>query len=512
MAKGTVKSQSDIEGYITAAREAVDAKAHGNNITEAMYQRTLKNESGAPVRGIWTDPGPNKAGAVGMSQMFSKAIIDAHELLYGKLLAEGSEELAKVKAKIEADPKTAILYGYAATVKFEQAVKAYLRKQGIVVNDPSAIRSMAAAAYHLGMLPSKRNGMSGVQKCIDEASPNKKFDITKFVEAYERASGGIKEKSPRAREEAGIGGSVGGGPQAAQGTVKSVSPTEAESATYKPLAFSVDAAVPLVPIKVIEKGLDNAAWFSKDPTSGGGLVGNPHLVQVSNPAWFELRLNKVDGTSLSDPNGNPLKIRLVTSLQSVNTKSEHIVNRTETATGLLITFWGSQPDSIVGRGKTGLFLNTFGLTSYMSSMGSLDANGLYDHLGSVFQESPKTWAKILQEKEKLRVAAQDAFMEFTALFKNNGITRFMPPEVSADDKNDKVWSPSAGASGFQMKSRAGDTYTRGYVAFKYKGQTYLGYFKSMEFTADAKTPFQWDFTFNFRVLRSLTPVFKYKVT
>jgi hypothetical protein len=220
----------------------------------------------------------------------------------------------------------------------------------------------------------------------------------------------------------------------------------------------------------------------------------------------------VDGTSLSDPNGNPLKIRLVTSLQSVNTKSEHIVNRTETATGLLITFWGSQPDSIVGRGKTGLFLNTFGLTSYMSSMGSLDANGLYDHLESVFQESPKTWAKILQEKEKLRVAAQDAFMEFTALFKNNGITRFMPPEVSADDKNDKVWSPSAGASGFQMKSRAGDTYTRGYVAFKYKGQTYLGYFKSMEFTADAKTPFQWDFTFNFRVLRSLTPVFKYKVT
>lgn len=510
MAKGTVKSQSDIEGFITEARKAVDAKAPGNNVTEAMFQRRLKNESGGPSGGLWTDPGPNAKGAVGMTQMFSKAMIDAHELLYGVRLKEGSPELAKVKAEIEKDPKTAILYGYAAQVKFEQAVKAYLRKQKIEVNDPSSIRAISAAAYHLGMAPNKANLGTGVQKLIDEASPNNKFDISKFVAAYERTTGAMKEPSSTVRQEAGIGGSVGGGPQAAQGTVKSVSPTEAEAATYKPLAFSVEGAIPQVPVKTIDQGLDNAAWFSKEPTQGGGLVGNPHLVQVSNPAWFELRLNKVDGTSLSDSKGNPLKIRLVTSLQSVNTKSEHIVNRTETATGLMITFWGSQPDSIVGRGKTGLFLNSTGLTAYMSTKGTYKSNDLENEIYRSFSDSPKTAEKLLKESEVLRVAAQDAFMEFTALFKNNGVIRFLPQGPGSSAKDDKVWSPSAGASGFQMRNRAGDTYTRGHVAFKYKGQTYLGYFKSMEFSADAKTPFQWDFTFNFRVLRSLSPVFKYK--
>lgn len=514
MAKGDNRSQSDIEGYIAEAKQLADVKVPGNNITVQSYQRRLKNESGGPQGGLWTDPGKNSAGAVGMSQMFSQAIIDAHQLLHGELLEAGSEKLAKIKAQVEKDPRTAIIYGYAAQVKFEQYVKDFLRSKNIQVNDPSALRAISAAAYHLGMKSSQQqNKGNGVEKLILEATQNGRFDITKFVEAYERAAGLLGEKNGVPRTEAGIGGSVGGGPQAAQGTVKSVSPTEAEAANYKPLAFSVEGAVPRVPIKVITEGLDNQAWFDKDPTAGGGLVGNPHLVQVSNPAWFELRLNKVDGTSLSDSTGNPLKIRLVSSLQSVNTKSEHIVNRTETATGLLITFWGSQPDSIVGRGKTGLFLNTFGLTSYMSSKGSLEANNLLDHLESVFQNSPKTWAKILQEQEKLRVASQDAFMEFTALFKNNGVTRFVPQIAAVEaGKDDKVWSPSAGATGFQMRGRVGDTFTRGHVAFKYKGQTYLGYFKSLEFTADAKTPFVWDFTFNFRVLRSISPVFKYKVT
>jgi hypothetical protein len=82
-----------------------------------------------------------------------------------------------------------------------------------------------------------------------------------------------------------------------------------------------------------------------------------------------------------------------------------------------------------------------------------------------------------------------------------------PKALAEAEKNAKIWSPAAGSTGFQMLARAGDVYSRGYVAFKYKGATYLGYFKSFNFTADAKTPFKWDFDFTFRVLQSHNPFY-----
>ena len=73
-----------------------------------------------------------------------------------------------------------------------------------------------------------------------------------------------------------------------------------------------------------------------------------------------------------------------------------------------------------------------------------------------------------------------------------------------------LWSPSEGATGYQMASRTGDIRRRGYVVFSYRQATYMGYFKSMNLTADANIPFQWNFDFTFRVEKAVVPIFKYK--
>ena len=306
-----------------------------------------------------------------------------------------------------------------------------------------------------------------------------------------------------------------------------------------PLTADVLLGTPITPVQVIDEGLDLALWWQKDPTQAGGLIQNPHLRGVPAPAWFELRLNRADGSSLSGPDGRPLQIRLNTSLQSLSTKMQHIIAREPTATGLMISMWGSQPDTIVGRGTTGAFINQFGLTALMSSRLTAKAANWYGLLVAA-HDDPRLRQTLLgggNDTNAFRVAAQDAFAELLALFKNNGVTRFLPLSwaesyterinrsggnggvssltyKTASDMQDRsaaggdqVWSPAAGATGFQMLARAGDVHTRGYVAFRYKGKCLLGYFKSFNFTASADTPFRWDFDFTFRVLKSIDPVY-----
>jgi hypothetical protein len=519
VAKGETIRADVIEGFIASAKRIVDAKGKNSWTPESQKDRLI-TESGAFRNGVLTDPGRTSSGATGVGQMFPPAVADAHKFLYGQTLTE--EQLKKTYDEVTASPEKSILYSYALHALLEKRIRGYLKSQGIVLNDDSSIRTLCSAAYHLGQGNFKGNANTpayeGVNSLIRQANNPPPFSITKFVELYEDTAEAIGQSNYAVRKTAGIGGSASSGSSTATVRQEETGPTDATASEYIPLTFDVSGTTPNFPQQVITEGLDNKPWFDKP--GGGGLVGNPHLRQMASPAWFELRLDKSTGASLSTKAGDPLLIKLNVSLNSVSTKSQHIVNREQTATGLMLTFWGSHPDSIVGRGTTGLFLNTFGLTSYMSSKGSLDSNGLDDYLKEAFSKSPRTWAAVLQAEEKLRVAAQDAFMEFTALFKNNGVIRFLPlsqqtagMDQAAKDqlfKGGKVWAPAAGASGFQMLNRAGDTYTRGHVAFKYKGQTYLGYFKSMTFTADAKTPYQWNFDFNFRVLRSLSPVFKYQ--
>ena len=309
-------------------------------------------------------------------------------------------------------------------------------------------------------------------------------------------------------------------------------PTAAEAAQNHTKAIEKDVSniTPLTPIQVVQEGLDLASWYERNP-----LIGNSKIHQIGWPVVFELRINRSDNTSLTGRDGTPIQIRLNTSLTNVSTRSQQIVSREPQAVGMMVTLWGSQPDTLVGRGTTGAFLNQFGLASLMSCRLTAQASSWYDLIQSAWANNPDGLKTLVgsggKSPDVFRVAAQDAFMELLSLFKNNGVTRYLPMPSWAEDvmqrtssatnaykqaqqalnaykQDGSVWSPAAGATGYQIKARAGDVYTRGHVVLKYKGRTHLGYFKTFNFAASASSPFKWDFDFTFRVLKSYTPIFQ----
>jgi len=108
--------------------------------------------------------------------------------------------------------------------------------------------------------------------------------------------------------------------------------------------------------------------------------------------------------------------------------------------------------------------------------------------------------------EALRVAAQDAFVEFLSLFKNNGISWFYnkPSTQGAREWVDvDAWSTQLGTSVTGKNARNNDVITRGTVLMKFKGTTYMGYFKTLSWEMSAEHPYQWTFTFTFQVERTL---------
>jgi hypothetical protein len=70
-----------------------------------------------------------------------------------------------------------------------------------------------------------------------------------------------------------------------------------------------------------------------------------------------------------------------------------------------------------------------------------------------------------------------------------------------------AWSPKTGASSFQQHSRNNDVMTRGYVSMRYRNNVFLGYFKTLSWTQDAESPFQWKFNFTFQVERTYTALY-----
>lgn len=316
-----------------------------------------------------------------------------------------------------------------------------------------------------------------------------------------------------------------------------VGPTAADAARNyaHPIVKDVSNLTPLTPIQVVQEGLDLASWYERNPC----LVGNSKIHQTGWPVVFELRLNRADNTSLTGRDGTPIQVRLNTSLTSVSTRSQHIVSREPQAVGMMVTLWGSQPDTLVGRGTTGAFMNQFGLAALMSCRLTAQAASWYSLIQSAWASNPEGLKAIIgaggKSPDVFRVAAQDAFVELLSLFKNNGVTRYLPMPSWAEDvmqrtssatnaykqaqqalnaykQDGTVWSPSAGATGYQIKARAGDIYTRGHVVLKYKGREHLGYFKALQFMASASSPFKWDFDFTFRVLKSYTPIFQKSTT
>ena len=528
--KGQKITKAEMDSYVTSAISDIKAKNPSFSFGAGSVWNVLNVESGGIGKGgVATDPGINPrpikddTHAAGVCQMTPGYVAGAHKYLTGKEVT--GAELTKLWQEVTDDPKKSILYATGGYAAMEQRIRGWACLRDVGASD-AAIHAVTAAAYHLGE--------GGAKPLAVAAATPPPFNLSKFVDLYEAKAANIGELNPRVRNEAGIGGKSsatnGSGSSNPNQRIETVWPTDADAEGNNtiPLSFDVSGSSPITPVQVIQEGLNLASWWET-----GNIVGNPHLRRIPTPSWFELRLNRTDGTSLSDKSGAPIQVRLNVSLQSVNVKSQHIVNREPTATGLMITFWGSQPDVLVGRGTTGAFVNQFGLAALMSNK---------------LSAKTASWGKLIQDALKhnpgglralegaggtdvFRVAAQDAFAEMLMLFKNNGVTRFLPmPQWANDmversptgtaalaqgmavgtayDDNASVFSPAAGATGYQMKARAGDVYTRGYVAFKYKGKTYLGYFKTLNFTASAASPFKWDFDFTFRVIKSFTPVFQ----
>ena len=103
-------------------------------------------------------------------------------------------------------------------------------------------------------------------------------------------------------------------------------------------------------------------------------------------------------------------------------------------------------------------------------------------------------------------------MELLSLFKSNGLQRFLP--VAAPTRalgsslaQENAWSAASGMTGYQMRFRVGDVLRAGYVEMTYKGRVLLGQFKSFEWSANAESPYRWDFNFTFRVATDFTPYF-----
>jgi hypothetical protein len=115
-------------------------------------------------------------------------------------------------------------------------------------------------------------------------------------------------------------------------------------------------------------------------------------------------------------------------------------------------------------------------------------------------------------QEAFRVPAQDAFSELLQLFKNNGQIRFHSENYDGSFTNKsqvgpQEWDEKTGMTAFQGNARNNDVFARGVITFRLKGSTYIGYFKTFNFTMNAQTPFTWDFDFTFYVARTIKSVY-----
>lgn len=319
---------------------------------------------------------------------------------------------------------------------------------------------------------------------------------------------------------------------ASAGTPSATDGVQKVLSAYQPLD-NVDITdaqfLALTPPTLVTTGLDEIPWY--DDTQHL-ITGNPLARKRVTPVSFRVMLRDGSGAALYNPQTKaPIDIQLNCSLRSQTTTMRHVYTKTNTRTGIHITLWGMQADIIEGQCSTGVFMNQFGLTDYMSMAKADDqlkkvvTSGLMysfnrgaDGSAEVYpatSESPMSFEQLVSKRTQggnpdtaFRVAAQDAFMEFLALFKYNGNVWFQQQKfsenfTSEDQAGPSVWSPKAGMSDTAMHARNNDAFTRYFIQLRMKGQTYLGYFKSLAFTKDAKAPFQWNFNFVFQVERTI---------
>jgi hypothetical protein len=287
------------------------------------------------------------------------------------------------------------------------------------------------------------------------------------------------------------------------------------TATATPLQIdpiSDQTAASLQPPTVVAQGLDEQPWYN-NPNE---LTANPSLHRAGYPVTFNIITDRTSGAYLQDSQGNPISIRLNASMKSYNLQSSHIITRAPSRTGMHLTFWGMNADMISGECSTGLFMNQFGVTSFFNMANiSSDAQQI---INNAFM-NPSQVSLITSGPDPLRIAAQDAFVEFLSAFKNNGLTWYHPddystgiaPDQAAATTNDtqstnyqSAFSPKTGVNTYAMKASNNDVYTRGYIVMNFRSSSYLGFFKSLSWVMDADTPFSWSFNFVFQVEKTLS--------
>lgn len=217
--------------------------------------------------------------------------------------------------------------------------------------------------------------------------------------------------------------------------------------------------------------------------------------QVPAPVTFQMSMDQ-DNAWL------PIVIELNASLKQFSRQMKHVMRTTPTLTGLLVTMWGLEVDTITGSGSTGVFMNRLGLTDFPSLSNAPD---------EVLAMVPTTIDESNFDEGTFRVAAKDAFIELLALFKNNATVWFQNENYTGDtsqlvESGPDMWSPTTGSTVQQNHARRNDVMTRGTVAMNFRNSTYHGYFNALNFTLDAETPFSWNFNFTFKVERTITNV------
>ena len=312
-------------------------------------------------------------------------------------------------------------------------------------------------------------------------------------------------------------------------------PLSRPDATFIPL-INQDVAdaqfAALSPDVVITQGLDELPWY-QDP---GLVIGNRPARSQVTPVSFNVVLADSSGPfvlSSEGKTGTPIDIQLNTSLENYSINMKHIYFKEQTRTGFHVNLWGMQADVIEGRGNTGLRLNQLGVTDFMSvanvtqDLVDLVTSGFQhtagpnnvgtpqmDAFGNIIDSSPDVFTQTVQNQtnglpSSFRVAAEDAFIEFLSLFKNNGIVWFRNSNYNnmlteQDQSGPSAWSPKLGTSSQQINGRNNDVMTRGTVIMKVEGNSYQGYFKSLNWVQDANNPFIWKFNFVFQVERTST--------
>src|SRR5271170_1478293 len=118
-------------------------------------------------------------------------------------------------------------------------------------------------------------------------------------------------------------------------------------------------------LQVADPSLSNTAWYADT----GVVTGNKTIRASVQPVTFMVYFDRNSAKEfLKNPATNaPIEIQLNTSLSSFEITSKHVYNRTPSRTGMHITLWGMEPDLISGTGTTGVFMNQFGITDFMST-------------------------------------------------------------------------------------------------------------------------------------------------